>query len=77
MERSADNVLSTKNEPVLLTVEELSSLLGISIRTIWRRESTGDIPVPVRIGGLVRWRRAEIDNWIEAGCPKDGKRARS
>ena len=29
----------------------------------------GRMPRPVRLGGLVRWRRAELQAWIDAGCP--------
>ncbi|MCA9196012.1 MAG: helix-turn-helix domain-containing protein [Planctomycetales bacterium] len=57
----------------LITVAELANLLGVSVRTVWRKESTGYLPHPVRIGGLVRWRRNEIMQWIEDGCPKPGK----
>ena len=77
MDGTHNDVLSTSKKNVLLNVEDLSSLLGISVRTIWRRESTGDVPKPVRIGGLVRWRRSDIDAWIEAGCPKTELKNRS
>jgi predicted DNA-binding transcriptional regulator AlpA len=27
------------------------------------------MPAPVRLGGLVRWRRQELLDWLAAGCP--------
>lgn len=60
---------SLSQSPVLLTVDELSELLKVSKRTIWRMRSSGQIPKPVRIGGGVRWRQSEIENWIKKGCP--------
>jgi excisionase family DNA binding protein len=53
----------------LMTAEELSKLLQVSERTVWRLNSGHEIPKPVRFGGTVRWRREEIAEWIKAGCP--------
>jgi excisionase family DNA binding protein len=55
-------------QPLLLTVDEVAQLLGLSRRTVWRLRSTGRIPAPVRIGRSVRWRRADVDEWISARC---------
>ncbi len=60
---------SLSHSPILLTVDELSDLLKVSNRTIWRMRSASQIPSPVRIGGGVRWRQSEIENWIQEGCP--------
>jgi excisionase family DNA binding protein len=43
--------------------------LSVSKRTIWRLLSGKRLPEPLRIGGSVRWRREQIDRWIEQGCP--------
>ena len=48
---------------------QLGRLLGLSMRTIRRLDSSGRIPRPVRIGGAVRWRASEIAEWLSAGCP--------
>jgi prophage regulatory protein len=53
----------------LIPAEELATMLGVSKRTIWRLLSGKQLPEPVRIGGSVRWRRDQIDRWIEQGCP--------
>lgn len=53
----------------LLDISRLAELLECSARTVQRHVGDGLIPPPVRIGRLVRWRAAEIDNWLDAGCP--------
>ena len=53
----------------LISAHELSTILGISKRTVWRLLSGKQLPAPVRIGGSVRWRRDQICNWINEGCP--------
>ncbi len=54
---------------LLLSASELGELLGVNKSTIWTWHSGGKIPAPVRIGGVTRWRRAEIERWLEAGAP--------
>lgn len=55
--------------PELLTTRQAAELLGIGERTLWRYANCGYAPVPVKIGGAVRFRRGELLAWIEAGCP--------
>ncbi len=54
----------------LINVNELSEILGISKRTIFRLLSAQKLVKPVRINGSVRWRFGEVRQWIEAGCPE-------
>jgi len=54
---------------ILLTANEFAQLLGIGRSTLMRYQSSGKIPLPVRIGGSTRWRRKEIEEWVDAGCP--------
>jgi excisionase family DNA binding protein len=56
--------------PLLMSAAQLASRLNMSIRTIWRFHSAGKLPDPIRLGRLVRWRRAEIERWVAAGCPQ-------
>lgn len=53
----------------LIDAAEVSHLLGLSARTVWRLKDAGKIPKPVAIGRMVRWRKDEIDQWITEGCP--------
>ncbi len=55
--------------PALITATELASLLRISTRSLWRMRSAGKIPMPLRLGGAVRWRLDEVQKWIAEGCP--------
>jgi excisionase family DNA binding protein len=55
--------------PILLSVQDLAALLNISVRTVWRQDSSGQMPRPVRIGRTVRWFEEEILAWVRAGCP--------
>lgn len=54
---------------MLITVEEFAKLMRTSVRSIWRWNSAHAIPKPVRVGRAVRWRREEVMEWINAGCP--------
>ncbi len=55
--------------PLAVSAKELGALLGVSLRQVWRLNSTGKLPKPIRLGGSVRWRRDEIIAFVEAGCP--------
>jgi excisionase family DNA binding protein len=56
-------------EAALLDVKAVAALLGCSARHVYRLTDAGRMPAPVRLGALIRWRRAEIEEWIAAGCP--------
>jgi len=47
-----------------LTESMLADLLGIANITIrkWRAKSTG--PAYIKVGKLIRYRRADVDEWI-------------
>lgn len=73
MQRSTVSSQSYVVEPVLISADELSKMLRISKRTLWRLLSAGRLPRPVRFGGSVRWRLSDVKSWIEHGCRADGK----
>ena len=52
----------------LLSAEALADMLSLSKRQIFRLNVSGKIPAPVRIGGSVRWRRSDIENWLGLDC---------
>ena len=54
----------------LLTAAESAEMAGVGKRSWWRYVSSGRAPAPVRLGGVVRWRRSELAEWITAGCPR-------
>ncbi len=54
----------------LLSAAEAAEVAGVAKRSWWRYVSSGKAPAPVRLGGAVRWRRSELAEWIQAGCPR-------
>lgn len=64
-------VTSTPNQ--LLTAKALGGILSLSKRQVFRLNSCGKLPKPIRIGGAVRWSAQEIADWLTAGAP-DRKR---
>lgn len=61
------------NQPALLSVDQVAALMQISTRTVWRLLSSGELIEPVRMRGNTRWRRVELEAWIESGCPRVGR----
>jgi len=55
----------------LLDVRAVATMLGCGARTVWRLADRGAMPAPIRPGGTraVRWRRGELESWIEQGAP--------
>jgi len=59
----------------LLDVRTVAALLGgCSTRHVYRLADGGQMPRPVRLGNLIRWRRAEVLEWIRSGCPREQAR---
>jgi excisionase family DNA binding protein len=56
-------------EKLALSVDEVAAMLGISTRHVWKLHATQSLPLPVRLGRAVRWNRAELVAWLDAGCP--------
>lgn len=56
-------------EPDLIRADFAATLCGVSRVTWLRWRSSGKVPEPIRIGRTVLWSRADIGQWIEAGCP--------
>lgn len=53
----------------LLDVHAVATILRCSPRHVYRLSDGGKMPRPLKIGASVRWRRADIENWIAEGCP--------
>ena len=61
----------------LLDVKDVASLLGgCSTRHVRRLADAGRMPAPIRLGSLQKWRRRELEAWINAGCPSQQPRGR-
>lgn len=53
----------------LLTAKAVGEMLSLSKRQIFRLNSCGKLPAPIRIGGSVRWAESTIAKWLQAGAP--------
>ncbi len=56
--------------PTLLTPDDVARILQCSSRHVYRLRDTGFLPLPIRLGRLLRWHRETIESWMAAGCPK-------
>jgi excisionase family DNA binding protein len=54
--------------PLLLTEEQAAALLSLSPRKVWELAAGGAIPF-IKIGSIKRYRRADLEAWVEKGCP--------
>lgn len=60
----------------LMTVNEVAAALRCSPRTVYRLVEMQKMPAPLKLGGMVRWPRRRIKDWVDAGCPGSGKELR-
>ncbi|NOY42980.1 MAG: helix-turn-helix domain-containing protein [Planctomycetes bacterium] len=65
--------LSADAPPALLDVRAVAAMLGCSQRHVYRLADAGRLPVPVKLGALIRWRRDELNDWLDDGCPSCSK----
>jgi excisionase family DNA binding protein len=78
--QNGENMTDTQTEsldlPAMLTAMQVGHLLKCSARTVRRLVDIGQIPKPVRLGGMVRWPRQIIEQWLADGCPSAFARRR-
>ncbi len=53
-------------DAALLNETQAAQLLGITIRALQGWRLRGDGPLYVKLGRLVRYRRSEIERWLDA-----------
>jgi len=56
-------------EKPLIDVKEFAAKLGCCPKHIRRMADSGRCPPSIQLGGLRRWNRQVVDDWIAAGCP--------
>ena len=55
------------------TADELAREFGVHRTTIWRMAARGDLPAPLRVGRICRWRPQDIEAWrLENTKAEDG-----
>lgn len=50
----------------LLTPADLAAILALSVTRIYQLRHEGVLPPAIRVGRTVRWRRHEIDTWLDS-----------
>ena len=60
---------NTQTTEKLLTAKAVGEILSLSKRQVFRLNSCGKIPSPIRIGGSIRWAESTILAWLQAGAP--------
>lgn len=66
---AADPPPDHEPRPLAVGAAQLGKLLGLGLRTIRGMDAAGKLPTPIRLGGSVRWRVAEIEAWLSLGAP--------
>ena len=49
----------------LMSITDLSEMLGVPVHTLYRWRHKGEGPVGYRIGRHVKYRRATVEAWLE------------
>ncbi|QDU84045.1 Helix-turn-helix domain protein [Planctomycetes bacterium Pla163] len=50
----------------LLTVKDVAHLLSVTEKTVREWKAKGDLPEPFELGGVIRWERAEVLDWLDS-----------
>ncbi len=66
--------LNFPNDEVFLTTEEVLEYLQVNLRTVYRLIKAGKIPA-VRVGRQWRFRKRDIDAWLDSQRPARGAAA--
>ena len=68
VERLEQPPAATEVQPKILTAKGLAEYLHVSPRTIHRMAARSELPPPILITpSRPRWRRSDIDAWLDAG----------
>jgi predicted DNA-binding transcriptional regulator AlpA len=67
-QQSEPETPATTEDRQLVSVESVAKMFDVSPRTVWRWNSAGEIPAPIKVAGTTRWRRTDLLRWIDGGC---------
>ena len=56
----------------MLNREQVAEILGCSIWSIARLVKAGELPAPVKVGGMNRWFQSDIEAWQQAKAEQRG-----
>lgn len=55
-----------EGDRLLLTCRDLRRTLGVSAGTVYRWVKGGSFPRQIHVGSLARWKKADVDAWLQA-----------
>lgn len=55
---------------MLRSIFQVAHSCGIDWQTARDWLEAGSLPMPLIVNGWLRWRRSDLDAWLEAGCPQ-------
>lgn len=61
--------MATNEDTNLMTVEDVAALLKVEKQLVYKLKRDKKIPF-IKIGGVIRFRRVDVDQWIEASIVK-------
>lgn len=56
---------TTTESKLLVSDREAAGMLSIGRSTFWREVKAGNLPKPVKIGGVTRWRVSDLQRFVE------------
>lgn len=56
----------------LATVQAVMALMQWGRTTTWRKIRDGEFPAPIHVGRFLRWRKADIEEFLMAGLGQEG-----
>lgn len=58
-----------KRVSLLINAFDAAELCGVGKSQWYALVSSGKTPAPIKLGRKTLWRKSELQEWIEAGCP--------
>ena len=67
MVRKSRNI---QDDTKLLSYQQIAIMLSCSVSQVFALRERGRLPIkPMKIGGMVRFPRRDVERWIAEGCP--------
>lgn len=62
--------MDNQQEKLLISAAEAATMIGVGRTLFYELNTSGRLgPMPVRLGRRTLWRKAELAEWVESGCP--------
>jgi excisionase family DNA binding protein len=70
---SVGDIHSLTARPRLWTLEELAEYLGVTLHCVYAWSSKGRGPRVLRVGARLRYRPADVDEWLDRATSNEEK----